>query len=102
MARLDKLRQLAAQQPHDPFVHYGIGLECVTQERWAEAVAAFEQVLTLDPNYHAAHMQKAAAELKLGQRDTARQTLEEGIAIALRTGDKHAAAEMRKTLETIG
>ena len=102
MSRLDQLRKLAAADPNDPFVHYGVGLECAQLEQWAEAIAAFERTLALDAHYHAAHLQKARAQIKLGQRAAARETLHAGIAAATARGETHAAAEMTKILETLG
>ena len=99
MSRLEQLRKLAAVSPADPFTHYGVGLECAALEHWAEALAAFEQVLGLDPRYSAAYLQKARAELKLGRRDAAAGTLRAGIAVAQASGETHAASEMQKTLE---
>jgi tetratricopeptide (TPR) repeat protein len=102
VSRLEKLQKLAAADPGDPFVHYGLGLEYAQLERWEEARAAFAHVLELDPHYVAAHLQKARAELRLGRRDIARQSLQTGIAVATSRGDKHAADEMSKLLETLG
>lgn len=101
MARLDKLRQLAAAQPQDPFVHYGVGLECVALEKWDDALAAFERVLALDSQYSAAHLQKARLEIRLGEREAARATLTAGHAAALAANDRHTADEMTKLLETL-
>lgn len=101
MERLEQLRKLAAASPNDPFVHYGIGLACVNEERWNEALEAFDRTLDLDPDYHAAHLQQARVHLKLGQRAEARAALEAGMAAAQRLGDTHAADEMGKLRETL-
>ena len=101
MSRLEQLRKLAALSPSDPFTHYGVGLECLALERWAEAITTFERVLALDPRYSAAYAQKARAELKLGRRPAATATLQAGIATAQASGETHAASEMQKTLETM-
>jgi tetratricopeptide (TPR) repeat protein len=101
MSRLDQLLRLAAAQPDDPFTHYGVGLEYVQLERWAEALAAFEQTLQLDPQYTAAYFQKARVELKLGRRDAAAETLTAGIAVAAGRGDTHAVSKMQELLESL-
>jgi hypothetical protein len=102
MSRLEKLRLLADQQPNDPFVHYGVGLEYAAHEMWNEAIAAFDCALAVDAQYHTAHLQKAGAEIKLGRRAAARATLEAGVAAARAQRDTHAAMEMTKLLETLG
>jgi tetratricopeptide (TPR) repeat protein len=101
MTRLDQLQKLAAVQPDDPLIHYGIGLEYANQERWAEALAALEQTLKIDPQYVAAFFQKARAELKLNRRADAVATLTAGVSQAEQRGDRHSADEMRKMLETL-
>lgn len=101
MSRLDKLEKLAAMQPDDPFVRYGVGLELAALERWEDAIAAFDRVLALDSQYTAAHLQKARAETRLGRRDDARMTLTAGITAANAAGDRHTADEMSKLLETL-
>ena len=101
MSRLDQLRKLAQAQPDDPFAHYGVGLECMQLERWDEALVAFNLALAADANYITAFYQKALAEVKLGQRSTAAETLRTGMPIAAQAGEKHAVAEMRKMLETL-
>ena len=100
-ARLEQLRKLAELEPGDAFARYGVALECIQLEHWAEAVRELEHVLTLDPQYIAAHMQKARVELKLGVREAAAATLRAGIAAARGKGDRHAADEMTKMLEAL-
>ncbi len=101
MSRLEQLRKLAAVSPDDPFAHYGVGLECLALEQWAAAIAAFDQVLALDPRYTASYAQKARAELKLDRRAEAAATLRAGIAVAQAKGETHAASDMQKSLEMI-
>ena len=101
MSRLDQLRRLAAAQPNDPFMHYGVGLECVQLERWEEALAAFERTLEVDPQYSAAYSQKARVELKLGRREAAAGTLHAGIAVAAGKGETHAVSKMQELLESL-
>ncbi len=102
MSRLDQLQKLAAAQPNDPFMHYGVALECTKLERWDEAIAAFDRALALDPGYTAAHMQKGQLQIRLGRRDAAITTLRAGVAAARAKAEKHAADEMNKMLEALG
>jgi Tfp pilus assembly protein PilF len=100
-SRLDKLAKLVEQDPADPLAHFGLALELMNQERWGDAVARLQRTLEIDPAYTAAFFQKARAEMKLGQRETAAQTLNTGIRTATQRGDRHAADEMRKVLEAL-
>ncbi|MCA9244187.1 MAG: tetratricopeptide repeat protein [Phycisphaerales bacterium] len=101
MTRLEQLRQLAAAMPDDPMAHYGVGLECIQLQDWPAAVAAFSQAIDVDPDYAVAYYHRARAEIGAGDSDTARQTLETGIAVAGKAGDLHAQGEMRELLATL-
>ncbi len=101
MSRLAQLQKLAAVQPDDPLIQYGIGLELAGQEQWPEALAAFDQTLKIDPHYVAAWFQRARAQVKLGRKSDAADTLRSGIGHAEARGDRHSADEMRKMLETL-
>lgn len=98
MTRLEKLRKLAAAEPDDPFVQYGLGIELMNLEDSPAALAAFERVLALDAAYAGAHLNKAKVEFKLGRTEAARATLNAGIAVAERRGDAHAADLLRELL----
>jgi uncharacterized protein HemY len=99
--RLERLRRLAAAQPDDPFVHYGVGLECVQQGAWDEAIAAFDRAIALDPDHHPALGQKGQTLIRMGCPDEAAACLEEAIAAAQRANEPHAADELRKLLDTL-
>jgi tetratricopeptide (TPR) repeat protein len=101
MSRLEQLRRLAAAQPGDPFTHYGVGLEYMQLERWDDALAAFEQTLSIDPQYSAAYFQKARTELKLGRRAEAAETLKAGMAVAAARGETHTVSKMQEMLESL-
>jgi hypothetical protein len=62
---------------------------------------AFRRVRELDPNYVAAYFQEAQFLAGRGQNEEARTLLRDGIAIARRTGDSHAAGEMTDFLESL-
>lgn len=100
--RLTKLLKLAEADPGDPFIHYGVGLEYVNLERWADAIEAFERVLARRPDDVPALLQKGRAEIKLGRQDAARQSWSAGLSAAQRAGDRHAASELQGFLDALG
>lgn len=102
MSRLERLQKLAAAEPNDPFVQYGLGMELMSTEQWAAAIEAFDRVLSLDPKYEGAHLQKGKSEIKLGRRDAARQTLRAGLDAAHAAHDEHAADQLREVLAALG
>ncbi len=101
MSRLEQLQKLADAQPEDPLARYAVGLECMQLKRWAEAEAAFDRTLTIDPHYSAAYFQKARAQIKLGQPRAAAATLRKGIDVAAARGESHTVDKMKELLETL-
>lgn len=101
MTRLEQLEKLTSMTPNDPMAHYGLGLEFVNQQRWPEAVAAFDRAMKVDPKYSAAYYHKARAEIAAGLNDAARATLNDGMRAAQQAGDWHTEGEMRELLESI-
>lgn len=101
MSRLEKLLKLAAAEPNDEFVQYGVGLEYMQLEQWEPALRYFDRAVEIKPDYIAGYYQKSRAELKLGRRDAARATLTRGIVAAKVQNQAHAASEMQKMLEAL-
>lgn len=99
--RLEQLRKLAALDPADPMGHYGVGLELMNLERWADAAAAFAQAIAADAKYSAAYYHKARAEIAAQQPDAARDTLTLGMGVARNHGDWKTANEMQDLLDTL-
>jgi len=103
--RLQKLAQLHAADPADPFCTYGIALEHAKAGRAAEALVWLEKTLTLDPHYSYAYYQKAKVLSQQGQTAQAKAVLQIGMTDAAQTNTpdaKHAHAEMRTLLEALG
>jgi len=92
--RLEQLRKLAEISPDDPMAHYAIGLELIQQERWTEAVTAFDQAISADENYSAAYYHKGRALIKANESTAAQETLTKGIEVATAVGDMKTVSEM--------
>jgi hypothetical protein len=58
-------------------------------------------VIVADPEYVAAYFQQGQILAALERHDVARSILQEGIAVARRTNDAHAAGEMTEFLATL-
>lgn len=100
--RLEALRKLAAANPNDVFARYGLAMALAGAGQTAEAVAEFQHVLALDPNYTVAYFQMGQALEKLGRREEARQVYERGIQVASRLGQAHARDQLEGALELLG
>jgi tetratricopeptide (TPR) repeat protein len=101
MNRREKLEDLLKSGPDDPFLHYGLAMEDRRAGKLDAALASLATAIACDVNYVAAYFHRGQILSEQGELDAARQALREGIAVAGRTGDAHAAAEMTGLLETL-
>ncbi len=84
-AALDMLLQAAAQMPAEPRYHFAVGRAFHMLRRWAEAEAAYREVLRLDPRSADAHCALGVVLLLNGQLRAAAAAY--GDALELRPGD---------------
>jgi uncharacterized protein HemY len=85
-SRIEVFSAMAAQQPDDVMVWYGLGSELFKVERWAEAAAALSNVIRLNPDYTAAYQMLGSALLGEGKAQSAQQIWRQGVEVAERTG----------------
>jgi tetratricopeptide (TPR) repeat protein len=97
-SRRQMLEEFAAAHPNDAFSLYGLAIECANQGDHAAATENFQKLLAAHPNYVTGYFQYGQFLARQSRIDEARQTLNSGIAVALRTGDQHAAEEMQSAL----
>ena len=98
MSRIEQLRNLLADEPDDVFLNFGLAMELVHAGQADEALAAFDAVIALDPNYTAAHVQKAHLLIKAGRREDARAVIDAGIASAKKAGDAHTVEKLEQLI----
>jgi Tfp pilus assembly protein PilF len=101
MPRLEKLQEMLKSTPHDPFLHYGVAMEHRKAGDLDSALAALAEALACDASYVAAYFHRGQILVEQGNLESARQTLRDGISIARRTGDAHAAEEMTALLDSL-
>lgn len=101
MPSLDQLDKLLSAEPNDVFLNFARAMELTRAQRFAEAFAQFDRVISLDRDYAPAYFQKGRAQLQSGDFDAAKATLRLGIERARATGDNHAAGEMTDLLESL-
>ncbi|MFM9963481.1 MAG: tetratricopeptide repeat protein [Planctomycetaceae bacterium] len=101
MSRRAQLEQFLTSQPHDPFLRYGLAMCCASDGDTDAAQVHFQILLKEHPNYVAGYFQFAQMLARLDECEQAKPLLKTGIAVALRTGDSHAAAEMTAFYETL-
>ena len=101
-SRFDILKNFLDEDPKDPFNHYALALEYVTQQQFQEAIAKFEDVIAVDPNYVPAYHQLGLHYAQIHRRDDALESLEKGIQIAALVGNTHAQTEMQEAIDELG
>ena len=99
--RLEALEKLAAAKPADVFAHYGLAMALAGAGQAEEALAEFEQVLSLDPNYTVTYFQMGQALEKLGRTEDARGIYQRGIEVTTRLGQAHARDQLESALELL-
>jgi Flp pilus assembly protein TadD len=98
-SRRQQLEEMLAEDPHDPFLRYGLAMEHVSAGQDEEAVRCFEELLRMTPDYVPGYMQAGRALARLNRVEEARAVFQAGIAAARKQGDLHAAEEMAGFLE---
>jgi len=99
--RLDSLLKLYEQDPDDSFLSYGIALEYISADNFEKAEKYLTSLLKKDPDYVPAYMQLAQVYENLNLINKAKNVYKEGIEIARRNNESHAANEMEDFLNEL-
>src|SRR5712671_6464167 len=99
--RLQMLTQFLDQNPNDAFARYGLAMEYSKAGQTDKALAQFNTLLQLHPDYTNGYFMAAQTLERIGRRPEARKMLENGIEAAKRTGNKHALSEMSGMLDEL-
>ncbi len=100
-SRKQQIEEMLAEDPHDPFLRYGLAMEYVGAGQDEEAVRCFKELLQIAPDYVPGYMQAGRALARLNRVGEARVLFQAGIAAARKQGDLHAAEEMTGFLEEL-
>ena len=102
MNRLDILKNMVAQNPHDTFARYGLAMEYRITGDLAAAAEEFDALMQSHPDYVPAYFHGGQTLERLGRLGEARSIYERGIDAAIRKGDQHAHSEIRAALDLLG
>jgi len=100
--RVEALKNLLAQNPGDNFVRYGLAQALASRGEYENAIAEYEQLLRMNPDYAAAYYHAGQALERLGRLDEARSIYQRGIEVTARLGDAHACSELQAVLDLLG
>jgi Tfp pilus assembly protein PilF len=101
MDKVPLLKEILSQNPKDSFARYGLAMEYVNRGEVETALAEFDQLLNLDPDYTAGYFMSAQTLANNQRKDEAKERLRAGIATATRTGNSHAKGEMQAMLDDL-
>jgi tetratricopeptide (TPR) repeat protein len=101
MDRIPLLTEILAQNPTDSFARYGLALALSEANRPEEALAQFDQLRTLNPDYVPGYQMAGQFLVRLSRPEEARAYLEQGIDAANRTNNHHALAEMQALIDDL-
>jgi tetratricopeptide (TPR) repeat protein len=100
-SRMEMLASFLEQNPNDAFARYGLAMEYSKAGQTEKALAEFNQLLRLHPDYTNGYFMAAQTLERIGRRPEAKTMLENGVEAAKRTGNKDALSEMSGMLDEI-
>jgi tetratricopeptide (TPR) repeat protein len=100
-SRREMIEGMLAETPNDPELRYMLAMEHMSAGDDAGAVCCFQDLIQVAPNYPPAYHQAGRALQRLNRIAEARALLSQGIPIAQKQGDAHAAGEMTELLESL-
>ncbi len=100
--RRELLERSLAEDPGDPFLRYGLAMQCLREGETAEGRERLKALIADHPETQiASYQQLGQSYVESEMIDKARAVLAEGIKRALAAGDDHAAAEMRGLYQSL-
>lgn len=101
MDKIAGLKEILALDPKNSFARYGIALELANRGEIDPAMAEFDKLLQIDPDYTAGYFMAAQTLSKAGRTAEAVERLKSGISCAARSDNRHALSEMQGMLDEL-
>jgi predicted Zn-dependent protease len=99
--RREMIEAMLVETPNDPELRYMLAMEYVSAGDDAGAVRCFQELIQAVPNFPPAYHMGGRALQRLNRIAEARTLLLQGIPIAEKQGDLHAAGEMTELLQSL-
>lgn len=99
--RIEKLMQMIAQNEHDTFALYALGMEFEGLNQFDKALNYFQKVLSLDPNKVAAYYRLAIIKQAMGEEQAALLLLNQGLELLQNSKDLKTRNEFLSLIEDI-
>ena len=96
--RLEILTEFVEMKPKDAFARYGLAMELSSLGESQKALEHFRKLWEINPDYTPAYFQAGMLLAKIGEKDSAREVLSQGVQAAIRTKDLHAKSEIESAI----
>lgn len=100
--RIQQFARMVEADPDNELGHFSLGKALVEAGRLAKALPSLKRVIELNPEFSKAFAVLASAQIGLEQRDAAIETLQTGIAVADRRGDRMPRDQMAQMMTDLG
>ena len=94
----ERIEAMLAETPDDPLLRYDLAMQYVSAGDDAGAAERFAELLHIARDYVPGYMHYGLTLQRLNRLAEARAIWEQGVALARRQGDGHAAGEMEGML----
>ena len=101
LPKLEQLLPLLAAEPDDAFLRYAVAMEYAKQSRFKEALAEFAELQRRSPDYVPGYFMGGRTAEQNGDLELAKTLYRQGIEVANKVGDTHAAGEISSALMAI-
>jgi predicted Zn-dependent protease len=102
MSRREKIEAMLKLEPQDQFLRYGLASEYRSEGRLDESLDVYRGLMADEQPHVPSFLMAAQLLLELDRVNEARAALRNGIEIARRQGEAHAAGEMGELLASLG
>jgi len=92
---------MVEQNPADTFSRYGLAMELRNGGDLEGAIAQFQELRRINPDYSATYFHAGQTLERLGRLEEARAIYQEGIEVTTRKGDQHARSELQGALDML-
>ena len=101
MDRIEDFKQMITANPENPMPRYALGMELKNRGLLDEAVAAFQDLISVKSDFPAAYQQGGMVLVKLGRKAEAKEMYKKGIIAAEQKRDFHTKSELEAFLDEL-